>query len=179
MNGHKSCILWFTGLSGSGKTTIANALEKKLFSLGIRSYILDGDNVRHGLNQDLGHNPHDRSENIRRIAEVAKLFIDAGVVTLSAFISPYRLDRKKVRSLVDKEEFIEIYVKCPLELCEKRDPKGLYKQVREGKIVEFTGVSAPYEEPEKPELVIETNKLSIDESVSQILKYLKESSIIN
>lgn len=178
LNGHKSAVLWFTGLSGSGKSTLANAVEKRLFEMGIRTYTLDGDNVRHGLNKDLGFSAEDRTENIRRIGEVAKLFVDAGIITLTAFISPFRSDRDGVRALMDDGEFIEIYVKCPLDECEKRDPKGLYKKAREGKIPEFTGISSPYEEPEQPELVVETDKYSLEQSVEFIVQFLKERSII-
>ncbi len=151
---HQSAILWFTGLSASGKSTLCVALEKRLHERGISTYILDGDNVRHSLNKDLGFSPGDRTENIRRIGEVAKLFVDAGIITLTAFISPYREDRKTVRELVNSEEFIEIYVKCSVEECERRDPKGLYKKARAGEIKDFTGINAPYEEPINPEIII-------------------------
>ena len=147
----------FTGLSGSGKSTIANLVEKKLHELGTSTYILDGDNLREGLNKDLGFSSEDRKENIRRIGEIAKLFVDGGIVTLATFISPYASDREAVRKIVSQGEFIEIYVKCSLEECENRDPKGLYKKARQGGISNFTGVSAPYEEPENPEIIIETN----------------------
>lgn len=172
LNGHKSGILWLTGLSGSGKSTLANALETRLFSMGVRSYILDGDNIRHGLNRDLGFSAEDRKENIRRIGEAAKLFIDAGVLAITAFISPFREDREMARQLVEAGEFIEVYVKCPLEQCEERDPKGLYKKARQGKIPEFTGISSPYEAPNAPELVIETDQYSIEQSVDQVIHYL-------
>jgi len=174
----KGAILWFTGLSGSGKSTIACALEKKLHDQGYLSYRLDGDNIRHGLNKDLGFSPQDRVENIRRIGEVSKLFADAGVIVSTSFISPYKADRDLARSLVLSGEFIEIYVKCSLTACEERDPKGLYKKARAGKIPEFTGISAPYEEPEKPELVIETDKKNVDDCVNEILSYLKSKNII-
>jgi adenylylsulfate kinase len=179
IRGHKSCVIWFTGLSGSGKSTIANALEKCLLDKGISSYLLDGDNIRHGLNKNLGFSPEDRKENIRRIGEVAKLFVDAGVIACTAFISPYVEDREQARSLVEENEFIEIYVKCNLDECEKRDPKGLYKKAREGIIKEFTGISAPYEEPLNPEIVLENDKNTIEESVNQVLEYLTEKGIIN
>jgi len=157
-NKHRGACLWFTGLSGSGKSTVANEVENILFDSGIKTYVLDGDNIRHGLNKDLGFSPEDREENIRRIGEVAHLFVDAGVLVMTAFISPYKSDRDKVRKLMSDGEFIEIYVKCDLDVCEERDPKGLYKKARAGEIKEFTGISAPYEEPEKPELVIDTSK---------------------
>lgn len=178
LNLHKSCILWITGLSGSGKSTLANALECRMHEVGIHTYLLDGDNVRHGLNKDLGFSPEERRENIRRIAEVAKLFVDAGIMVITAFISPYREDRQMARQLVEREEFIEIYAKCPLDICEKRDPKGLYKRARSGKIPEFTGITAPYEEPENPEIIIETNKNTIEDSVDQIIMYLLKQKII-
>ncbi|WP_078552978.1 adenylyl-sulfate kinase [Bacillus alkalicellulosilyticus] len=177
-NNHKSCILWFTGLSGAGKSTLANAVEKKLYENHIHSYVLDGDNVRHGLNKGLGFSDEDRKENIRRIGEVAKLFIDAGVITCTAFISPFREDRDKVREIVEEGEFIEVYVKCSLETCEQRDPKGLYKKARAGEIPEFTGISSPYEEPNAPELIVETDKLSIEEAADQVLLYLQAKAII-
>ncbi len=178
LKGHKSAILWFTGLSGSGKSTLAHALEEKLFEMGIHTYVLDGDNIRTGLNKDLGFSPEDREENIRRIGEVAKLFVDAGIITLTAFISPYRKDRNFVRNLVDEGEFIEIYVKCPLEVCEQRDVKGLYKKAREGIIKNFTGIDDPYEEPEKPEIIVETDRETVDESVNKILSFLRENGYL-
>ena len=178
IKGHKSAIIWFTGLSGSGKSTLANELEYRLNKLGIHTFLLDGDNVRHGLNSDLGFSPEDREENIRRVGEVAKLFVDAGLVVLVSFISPYRKDRRRARSLVEPDEFIEVYVKCPLEVAEQRDPKGLYKKAREGVIQDFTGISAPYEEPENPEIIVETDKLTIDESVRKIFNYLKNNGLI-
>ncbi len=174
LNGHKSCILWFTGLSGSGKSTLANEVEKELHQMGIRSYVLDGDNIRHGLNNNLGFSPEDRTENIRRIGEVSKLFVDAGLFTLTAFISPYREDREMVRQLVGPNEFVEIYVKCALEECERRDPKGLYEKARKGEIKEFTGISAPYEAPLRPELIIESDKLTIEQSVHKVIDFLKQ-----
>jgi len=177
-NKHKSCILWFTGLSGSGKSTLANAVEKRLFESGAQTYILDGDNVRHGLSKDLGFSDHDRQENIRRIAEVSKLFVDAGVIVLTAFISPFREDRQVARDLVESGEFIEIYVKCSLEECERRDPKGLYEKARKGEIPHFTGISSPYEEPVNPELVIENDQVSIEEAVDQIVGYLKKINVV-
>lgn len=177
-NNHKSCVLWFTGLSGSGKSSLANALDKKLHSLGIQSYVLDGDNIRHGLNKGLGFSKEDRKENIRRIGEVSKLFVDSGTIVSTAFISPFREDRSSVRELFPEGEFIEIYVRCPLEICEGRDPKGLYKKARSGEIKDFTGISSPYEEPENPELIIETNNKSLSKSVDIIVDYLQKSKII-
>lgn len=171
--------MWFTGLSGSGKSTVAVALEKALWDRGICSYILDGDNVRHGLNKDLGFSPEDRTENIRRIGEVAKLFTDAGVVNLTAFISPYRADRDAVREMNEAGDFIEVYIDCPLEVCEKRDVKGLYAKAREGKIPEFTGISAPYEEPHNPEVTLKTGDNTLDESVAELIAYLESNGYID
>ena len=176
--GQKGIVIWLTGLPGSGKSTIAHELEWKLLEIGKLAYVLDGDNIRHGLNSDLGFSPEDRKENIRRISEVAKLFAEAGIITITAFISPYREDRKRARNLVKDGEFIEVFVKCPLEVLIKRDPKGLYKKALAGEIKEFTGISAPYEEPENPEIMIETDKETVEESVRKILDYLKERRII-
>jgi adenylylsulfate kinase len=167
-----------TGLSASGKSTLAVALEKALWDRGVRAYVLDGDNVRHGLNKDLGFSPEDRNENIRRIGEVAKLFTDAGVVNVTAFISPYREDRDRVRAIMADGDFIEVFVNCPVEVCEQRDPKGLYKKARKGEIAEFTGISAPYEPPASPELVIDTEAASIDECVRQALDYVDRNFVI-
>lgn len=178
LNGHKSCVLWFTGLSGSGKSTLANAVDHALFMRGIRSYVLDGDNIRHGLNRDLSFRKEDRKENIRRIGEVAKLFVDSGQIISSAFISPYLADRELVRNMFAEGEFIEIYLHCPIEVCESRDPKGLYKKARKGEIAEFTGITSPYEKTDQPEIFIETNKMTIEQSVSDILAYLKERKIL-
>ena len=175
--GHKSAVLWFTGLSGSGKSTLAHAVENALFDSGCRTYVLDGDNVRHGLNKNLGFSPEDRSENIRRIGEVAKLFGEAGVIALTAFISPYRADRDQARK-ISGDSFIEILAKCSLDICEQRDPKGLYKKARAGEIPEFTGISAPYEEPENAEIVVDTGKSSLDDCVIQVLDVLKQRKII-
>ncbi|WP_453995651.1 adenylyl-sulfate kinase [Bacillus nitroreducens] len=177
-NQHKSCVVWFTGLSGSGKSSLANALDKELFSLGVQSYVLDGDNIRHGLNAGLGFSKEDRKENIRRIGEVSKLFVDSGQIVCTAFISPFIEDREQVRTLFPDGEFIEVYVKCPISICENRDPKGLYKKARSGEIMEFTGISSPYEEPIHPELVIETDKLTISQSVDTIITYLREKEIL-
>ncbi|MCG1146201.1 adenylyl-sulfate kinase [Staphylococcus epidermidis] len=177
-NGHKSAVIWFTGLSGSGKSTVSVALEKELFNEGKQTYRLDGDNVRHGLNKNLGFSPEDRSENIRRIGEVAKLMVEAGALTVTAFISPYKEDREGVRALLEDNEFIEVYTKCSVEECEKRDPKGLYKKARSGEIPEFTGISAPYQAPENPEITIDTEHDTIEQSVEQIIRYLKEHQYI-
>jgi len=171
-NGHDSVVLWFTGLSGSGKSTLAHLVEERLFEKGWYTYILDGDNVRHGINGDLGFSEADRRENIRRIGEVSKLFTEAGVAVLAAFISPYRQDRDRVRALFEAREFIEIYLKCDLGTCEQRDPKGLYRRARAGELPDFTGIDSPYEEPPDPELVIDTGKMNIADSVKAILRYL-------
>ena len=176
---YKSCVLWFTGLSAAGKSTLANALSEELHIMGVKSYVLDGDNIRHGLNKNLGFSPEDRKENIRRIGEVAKLFVDAGLIAMTAFISPYREDRNSARNLLKKDEFIEVFVKCSISECEKRDPKGIYKKAKAGEIKEFTGISAPYEEPENPELVLETDKMSLEECVSALLDYLDHNKYIN
>ena len=174
----RPCILWLTGLSGAGKSTLGNALECALAGLGHHSYLLDGDNVRQGLNRDLGFSPKDRVENIRRIGEVAKLFVDSGLICLTAFISPYRADREMVRALVAPGELVEIYLKTPLAVCEQRDPKGLYAKARAGLIKEFTGIDSPYEAPEKPELEIDTAALSLEASVREVLGYLQRTSRI-
>jgi adenylylsulfate kinase len=172
--GQKGATIWLTGLSGSGKSTVAVAAEKALIDRGRHAYVLDGDNVRHGLNTNLGFSPEDRTENIRRIGEVAKLFTDAGVIVFSSFISPYRADRDAVRAIMSEGDFIEVYVAATLDTCEKRDVKGLYKKARAGEIPEFTGISAPYEEPENAELVLDTDALSVDESVAAIMVYLEK-----
>ena len=178
-NRYKSCVLWFTGLSASGKSTIANALCMQLHGMGINTYVLDGDNIRHGLNKNLGFSPEDRKENIRRIGEVSKLFVDAGLIVMTAFISPYCEDRDNARKLLKQDEFIEVLVQCPLCECEKRDPKGIYKKALKGEIKDFTGVSAPYEEPKKPEIVLETDKLSIQQCVQIVLDYLDKNKYIS
>lgn len=178
MLGQQGVVLWFTGLSGSGKSTVAREVEKRLFAAGRLSYVLDGDNIRFGLNKNLGFSPADREENIRRISEVAKLFADAGIITLAAFISPYRADRDLARALLKEGEFMEIYVKCPVEECAKRDVKGLYKKAMAGEIKEFTGVSAPYEEPPAPELVLDTLVESLEDSVFKVINYLNDRRII-
>lgn len=172
-NGHRSRALWFTGLSGAGKSSLAFALEQHLHGRGVRCYVLDGDNVRHGLNRDLGFTSEDRQENLRRIGEVAKLMVDAGLLVLSAFISPHAQDREMVRQLFEPEDFIEIYVQCSIEECERRDPKGLYKKARSGDIPHFTGISAPYDVPEDPSLIIDTEQLPLDEAIQKIVQYLE------
>ena len=177
--GQRGIVIWFTGLSGSGKSTLANALEKRLFENGNLCYVLDGDNIRHGLNKNLGFSPEDREENIRRIGEVAKLFADAGVIAMTAFISPYRSDRQKARELMKNGEFVEVHVQVPLQIAEERDPKGLYKKARAGEIKEFTGISAPYEEPDNPEIVVNTGELSLEESVDKIVNYLIQAGIMS
>ena len=174
----KGVVLWFTGLSGSGKSTLAHAVEQKLFERGHLTYVLDGDNIRHGLNKNLGFSPEDREEYIRRIGEVAKLFTDAGVIAMTAFISPYRADRNKARELLESGRFVEIYCQCALEECENRDPKGLYKKARAGEIKQFTGIDAPYEAPEDPEIIIQTDKLSLESSADQVIDYLTHNKII-
>ena len=178
LNNHKSAILWFTGLSGAGKSTLAHALEDELHARKIRTFVLDGDNVRRGLCKDLGFSEEDRTENIRRIGELSKLMMDAGVLVLSAFISPFQKDRQIVRGLVDKGDFIEIYCQASLEVCEARDPKGLYAKARKGDIPEFTGISSPYEAPEHPELLINSGKKTIEDCVNQILEYMMENGIL-
>jgi adenylyl-sulfate kinase len=178
--GHRSGVLWFTGLSGSGKSTIANLVEKRLNQgFLVHTYLLDGDNIRKGLNKDLGFSEKDRTENIRRIGEVACLFADAGLIVLTAFISPFRSDRQKLRELVNDGEFIEIYVYCPLETCEKRDPKGLYRKARSGEISDFSGISSPYEEPLSPEIKLDTSLMSIEACADEVIAYLKIHSFIN
>jgi len=172
--GQRGVTVWLTGLSGSGKSTVAVAVEAELVARGHLAYVLDGDNVRHGLNKNLGFSPEDRTEHIRRIGEVAKLFTEAGVIVLTSFISPYRADRDAVRAIMEPGDFVEAYVSAPLETCEGRDVKGLYAKARAGKIPEFTGISAPYEEPSAPELVIDTHAQSVEESVAQVVGYLQE-----
>ncbi|MCK5817235.1 MAG: adenylyl-sulfate kinase [Candidatus Marinimicrobia bacterium] len=174
----KSACLWFTGLSGSGKSTLARSVEKALYEMDRISYVLDGDNVRHGLNGDLGFSDEDRKENIRRIGEVSKLFVDAGLLTLTAFISPFRTDRKAVRNMLEQGQFIEIYVNCPLDICEQRDVKGLYARARKNEISTFTGISSPYEAPENPEIRVNTGEQNLEESTKIIINYLKENHII-
>ncbi|WP_223596679.1 adenylyl-sulfate kinase [Neobacillus bataviensis] len=172
LHGHNSMMIWFTGLSGSGKSTIANVLQIELFKKGISVYLLDGDNLRHGINKDLTFTQEDRKENVRRTAEIGSLLVDAGIIVLAAIISPFASERERARSIFNQGEFIEVYIKCPIEECEKRDPKGLYKKVRDGKIAHFTGVDQPYEEPQNPEIILDTTELSIEECVKTISSYL-------
>jgi len=176
--GQRGVVVWLTGLSGSGKSTIAVGVESKLVERGRLAYVLDGDNIRHGLNRNLGFSPEDRTENIRRIGEVAKLFADAGLIVLTSFISPYRSDRDAVRALLEKGDFLEVYVYASLETCEQRDVKGLYRRARAGEIPEFTGISAPYEPPEEPELVLDTNRHSADESVAGLVSFLEANGYL-
>jgi adenylylsulfate kinase len=176
--GHRSAILWFTGLSGAGKSTLANAVNAALFERGLACYVLDGDNVRHGLCKDLGFSDADREENIRRIGEVSKLFLDAGVVVLTAFVSPFKADRDRARALVESGDFIEIHCAADLTVCEERDTKGLYAKARAGEIKEFTGISSPYEAPENPELRVDTGRQTLEQSVAQVLAHLSAQGVI-
>ncbi len=178
INKHKSGVVWFTGCPASGKSTIAHHMEKELFDRGIRCYVLDGDNVRHGINSNLGFSRDDRRENLRRIGELSKLFVDAGIVVLAAFVSPYREDREFIRQTVGPEFFFEAYVKCSIETCEKRDPKGHYKKAKAGLIKDYTGVSAPYEEPENPEIVLDTEEIDVETSVRTVLEFLERKKFI-
>jgi len=178
-NGHRGAVIWLTGLSGAGKSTLAVNLEEELFNLGYHTYTLDGDNVRHGLNGDLGFTPEAREENIRRVGEVAKLFADAGTIVITAFISPYQKDRQRVRALMEDGDFVEVYVECALDVCEDRDPKGLYKKARSGEIKNFTGISAPYEEPENAEITVDTGEMSVMQSIQYLVKRLDEEGIID
>jgi adenylylsulfate kinase len=177
-NTHKSVVIWFTGLSGAGKSTLAHAVEECLFQYGFNTFVLDGDNVRHGLCGDLGFSDDDRKENIRRISETAKLMLEAGIITLTAFISPFRVERSMARKLMPHGDFIEIYCHCPLTVCEQRDVKGLYKKARAGEIKHFTGISSPYEEPENPELRIDTSAQDLSESVEIVIEMLRERSVL-
>lgn len=179
LNGHRAAVLWFTGLSGAGKSTLAHAVEEKLHAAGAHTFVLDGDNVRHGLCADLGFSEVDRVENIRRVGEVAKLFLEAGIITLTAFISPFSADRARVRALMPEGDFLEIYCQCPLNVCEERDVKGLYKKARAGEIAHYTGITSPYEEPENPELTVNTAELSLDQSVATVMQLLMERKIIS
>jgi adenylylsulfate kinase len=179
LNGHRSVVLWFTGLSGSGKSTLAHALEEKLFQKGCRTFVLDGDNIRHGLNSNLDFSESDRTENIRRISEVSKLMLESGLIVMTAFISPFNKDRNEARKLISNDDFIEIYCKASLEVCEARDVKGLYKLARAGEIKNYTGIDSPYEEPENPELTINTNDETLDNSVSKILSFLEQNFLIS
>jgi len=178
-NNHKSVVIWFTGLSGSGKSTLAHTVEEELHQIGCRTIVLDGDNIRHGLCSDLDFGDESRKENIRRIGEVAKLFIESGVITLTAFISPFKEERDKVRKLLADEGLIEIYVKCPISVCEARDVKGMYKKAKANEIKNFTGISSPYEAPENPDLILDTDKESLDESVDKVLNLLIHRKVIN
>ena len=178
LRGHKGMVLWFTGLSGSGKSTLANALNEFLHSKGISTFILDGDNIRHGLCNDLGFSDKDREENIRRIGEVSNLFMNAGIVTITAFVSPFQSDRNKVRKIIGKD-FVEIFCAANLDICEKRDTKGLYKKARLGEIKDFTGISSPYEIPSHPEIIVDTASLDLSKSVRQIIDYLNEKKLLN
>jgi adenylylsulfate kinase len=177
-NNYQSMCIWFTGLSGSGKSTLANALARHLFEANIQTYVLDGDNIRHGLNKDLGFTDEDRKENIRRIGEVSKLFVDSGQIVLTAFISPFREDRQQVRDILSDNEFFEVYVKCSLDECEVRDPKGLYKKARNNEIKHFTGIDSPYEEPENPAIIVDTETQTVEESVKQIVDFLVQKDLI-
>ncbi|MBU3007912.1 adenylyl-sulfate kinase [Cobetia amphilecti] len=177
-NKQKPCIIWFTGLSGAGKSTAANALERQLFAMGYNTYLLDGDNVRHGLCGDLGFSEDDRAENIRRVGEVAKLMVDAGMITLVSFISPFQADRQTVRDMVGTDEFIEVFVNTPISVCEERDPKGLYRKARAGEISDFTGISSPYEAPENPEIEINTGELSLEQTALKLVNQLKHYNVI-
>jgi len=177
-NAHKSVVLWFTGLSGSGKSTLAHAVEERLHRSGLNTFVLDGDNVRHGLCSDLGFSDADRKENIRRIGETAKLLVEAGIITLTAFISPFQAERAVARNLIPQGDFIEIHCFCPLAVCEQRDVKGLYKKARLGEIKDFTGISSPYEEPKNPELRIDTSRLSLEQSVEQVISLLRARNIL-
>ena len=179
IKGHSSAIIWLTGLPASGKTTIARELDRKLHERGCHTYVLDGDNVRHGLNRDLGFSKEQRKENIRRIAEVAKLFCDAGVITICSFVSPYKDDRDLARSIVEESEFIEVFVQCPLEVCIERDPKSMYKKAVKGAMKSFTGVDDPYETPESPEIIIESDRLTLPESVERILQWLEDKNVVS
>jgi adenylylsulfate kinase len=174
----KGCVIWFTGLSGSGKSTLALEVENTLYQREHLTYVLDGDNIRHGLNKNLGFSPEDREENIRRIGEVAKLFADAGVIAMTAFISPYRADRDNARDLLDEGRFVEVFVDCPLEVCETRDTKGLYKKARAGEIKEFTGISAPYEAPSHPELTVNTDSQTLEECTERVIAFLESKALI-
>lgn len=173
LNKHRALAVWFTGLPSSGKSTIAHAVEKELYRLGVKTFTLDGDNIRHGLCSDLGFSPEDRAENLRRIAEVVKLFLDAGLVVLCALVSPYEKERQKIKIMIGEENFLLIYCKCPVEVCEKRDPKGLYKKAKNGEIKNYTGISAPYEEPENPDLILSTDIFTIEESVKKVMELIK------
>ena len=178
MRGHKGMVIWFTGLSGSGKSTLANAVNEVLHLDGLSTYVLDGDNIRHGLCKDLGFSDEDREENIRRIGEVANLFMNAGIITITAFVSPFNNDRNKVRNIIGSKDFIEVYCAADIQVCESRDTKGLYKKARLGEIKEFTGISSPYEAPVNPEIVVDTGSLNLNDSVKEVINYLREQNLI-
>ena len=178
MRGHKGMVIWFTGLSGSGKSTLANAVNEVLHLDGLSTYVLDGDNIRHGLCKDLGFSDEDREENIRRIGEVANLFMNAGIITITAFVSPFNNDRNKVRNIIGSKDFIEVYCSADIDVCERRDTKGLYKKARLGEIKEFTGISSPYEAPLNPEIVVDTGTLNLNDSVEEVVNYLREQNLI-
>ena len=179
LNNHRSVVLWFTGLSGSGKSTLAHSLEEKLFQRGYRTFVLDGDNVRHGLNSNLDFSDASRTENIRRISEVSKLMLESGLIVMTAFISPFKKDRYEAKKLISNDDFIEIYCKATLEICEARDVKGLYKRARAGEIKNYTGIDSPYEEPENPDLIVDTDNETLEDSVSKILNFLEKNFLIN
>ncbi len=178
MRGHKGMVIWFTGLSGSGKSTLANAVNEVLHFDGLSTYVLDGDNIRHGLCKDLGFSDEDREENIRRIGEVANLFMNAGIITITAFVSPFMSDRNKVRQIIGSKDFVEVYCSAGINVCETRDTKGLYKKARLGEIKEFTGISSPYEEPSNPEIVVDTGSLDVNDSVEKVINYLREQNLL-
>ena len=178
MRGHKGMVIWFTGLSGSGKSTLANAVNEVLYLDSFSTYVLDGDNIRHGLCKDLGFSDEDREENIRRIGEVANLFMNAGIITITAFVSPFNNDRNKVRKIIGSKDFIEVYCSADIDVCESRDTKGLYKKARLGEIKEFTGISSPYEAPVNPEIVVDTGTLNLNDSVEEVVNYLREQYLI-
>jgi adenylylsulfate kinase len=178
LNGHRGSVIWFTGLSGAGKSTIAHEVEERLHRFGARTFVFDGDNVRHGLCADLGFSREDRSENIRRIGEMAKLFVEAGVISLTAFISPFRRDRERVRQLSGDRDFIEIYCHCPIEVCESRDTKGLYRRARMGAVNDFTGVSSPYEPPEHPDIILDTGSENLETCVNRVVTFLQQHGVM-
>lgn len=178
LNGHRSVVVWFTGLSGSGKSTLAHTVEEQLHQRGCRTFVFDGDNVRHGLCSDLGFSPEHRAENIRRIGEMAALFVQAGIISLTAFISPFRKDREAVRALIGDRDFVEVYCECPLEVCERRDTKGLYRRARKGEIKEFTGISAPYEVPENPDLTVDTVNTALTRNADAVVALLERKGIL-
>jgi adenylylsulfate kinase len=179
LNGHRGAVIWFTGLSGSGKSTLAHEVEERLHRLGCRTFVFDGDNVRHGLNSDLGFSIEDRAENIRRIGEMTKLFVEAGVIALTAFISPLHKDRERVRQLVGGQDFIEIYARCPIEVCERRDTKGLYRRARAGEVKDFTGISSPYEPPERPDLILDTGSEPLERCAGRVVALLQQRGVIH